>query len=47
MNSSHDQKLIEIANKVEARERLSLADGLALYASYDLSHSAPGRRLHA
>jgi len=36
MNSSHDRKLIEIADKVEAHERLSLADGLTLYASNDL-----------
>ncbi len=36
MNSSHDRKLIEIGDKVEAHERLSLADGLALYASDDL-----------
>jgi aminodeoxyfutalosine synthase len=36
MNFSHDPKLIEIADKVEAHERLSLADGLALYACDDL-----------
>ncbi|MCA1572953.1 MAG: aminofutalosine synthase MqnE [Acidobacteria bacterium] len=36
MNSSHDRKLMETADKVEAHERLSLADGLALYASDDL-----------
>ena len=32
----HDRKLVEIADKVQAQERLSLADGLALYASDDL-----------
>ena len=37
MNFYHDQKLVEIANKVEAQERLSLVDGLALYASDDLA----------
>src|SRR5918999_5804516 len=36
MNFSHDDKLNEIADKVEANERLSLVDGLALYASADL-----------
>ncbi|MCM3874424.1 MAG: aminofutalosine synthase MqnE [Pyrinomonadaceae bacterium] len=36
MNSSHDRKLIEIADKIEAQERLSLTDGLAMYASDDL-----------
>lgn len=36
MNFSHDRKLIEIADKIQAQERLSLADGLALYASDDL-----------
>ena len=36
MSFSHDRKLIDIADKIEAHERLSLADGLALYASDDL-----------
>ena len=36
MNFSHDRKLIEIAGKVEAQERLSLSDGMALYGSDDL-----------
>jgi aminodeoxyfutalosine synthase len=36
MNFSHDRKLTEIADKIEAHERLSLADGLAIYASDDL-----------
>lgn len=37
MKFSYDPNLVEIAEKVEARERLSLADGLALYDSDDLS----------
>lgn len=36
MNFSDDLKLVEIAGKVEAGERLSLADGLDLYATNDL-----------
>lgn len=36
MNFSHDQKLIELAEKVDAAERLSFDDGLALYATRDL-----------
>ncbi|MBA3514093.1 MAG: aminofutalosine synthase MqnE, partial [Pyrinomonadaceae bacterium] len=36
MNFSRDRKLVEITDKVEAQVRLSLADGLALYASDDL-----------
>jgi aminodeoxyfutalosine synthase len=36
MNSSDDSKLVELAGKVEARERLSLSDGLNLYATNDL-----------
>ncbi|HET6669705.1 MAG TPA: aminofutalosine synthase MqnE [Pyrinomonadaceae bacterium] len=36
MNFSDDSKLVEIAGKVEASERLSFADGLALYATNDL-----------
>lgn len=36
MNFSDDSRLVEIARKVEARERLSLADGLDLYATNDL-----------
>jgi len=36
MNFSDDSKLVEIAGKVEAGERLSPADGLDLYASNDL-----------
>ena len=36
MNFSDDSKLVEIAGKVEAEERLSLADGLDLYATNDL-----------
>lgn len=37
MNFSDDTKLVEIAIKVEAGERLSLADGLDLYATNDLT----------
>ena len=37
MNFSHDAKLCEIAARVEAGERLSFDDGLALYATDDLS----------
>ena len=37
MNYSDDLKLAEIASKVEAGERLSLADGLDLYATNDLT----------
>ena len=37
MNFSHDKNLAEIANRVEAGERLSFEDGLALYATDDLS----------
>ncbi|MGI8917502.1 MAG: aminofutalosine synthase MqnE, partial [Pyrinomonadaceae bacterium] len=36
MNFSDDFKLVEIAGKVEVGERLSLADGLDLYATNDL-----------
>ena len=36
MNFSDDSKLVEIAGKVETGERLSFADGLALYATNDL-----------
>ena len=36
MNFSHDNKLAEISNRVEAGERLSFADGVALYATDDL-----------
>ncbi len=36
MNFSDDSKLVEIAGKVEVGERLSLADGLDLYATNDL-----------
>ena len=36
MNFSHDEKLCEVAQKVAAGERLSLSDGLALYATTDL-----------
>ena len=36
MNFSDDSKLVEIAGKVETGERLSLADGLDLYATNDL-----------
>src|SRR5437899_4119318 len=37
MSFSHDPKLSEIAKKVDREERLSLADGLALYATDDLN----------
>ena len=36
MNFSEDSKLVEIAGKLETGERLSLADGLVLYATNDL-----------
>jgi aminodeoxyfutalosine synthase len=36
MNLSHDKTLIEIADQVEAGERLSFEDGIALYATDDL-----------
>ncbi len=36
MNFSHDPKLLEIGNRIEANERLTFADGLALYATDDL-----------
>ncbi len=36
MNFSHDNKLAEISGRVEAGERLSFADGVALYATDDL-----------
>lgn len=36
MNFSEDKRLVEIAHKVEAGERLSLTDGLDLYATTDL-----------
>src|SRR5467141_3632015 len=36
MNFSHDNKLAEISSRVEAGERLSFADGVALYATDDL-----------
>lgn len=36
MDFSRDKKLVQIADKVEAGERLSLDDGLMLYASDDL-----------
>ncbi len=37
MNFSHDHKLNDIAARVEAGARLSFADGMALYATDDLS----------
>jgi len=37
MNFSHDPKLNELAAKVEAGERLTFADGMALYATDDLN----------
>ncbi|HVF49666.1 MAG TPA: aminofutalosine synthase MqnE [Pyrinomonadaceae bacterium] len=51
MNFSHDPKLDELAAKVEAGERLTLADGLALFATEDLPALAKladsvRRRLH-
>ena len=36
MNFSHDRILTAVAEKVEAGERLSFADGLALFATDDL-----------
>jgi aminodeoxyfutalosine synthase len=36
MNFSHDPKLIELAAKVEAGERLSFEDGVALFATDDV-----------
>ncbi len=51
MNFSHDNTLNELADKIEAGERLSFEDGLALFASDDmpalgrLADSVP-RRLH-
>jgi aminodeoxyfutalosine synthase len=36
MNFSHDAKLVEVAAKVENRERLSFDDGVALFATEDL-----------
>lgn len=36
MNFSHDPKLLEIGNRIKADERLTFADGLALYATDDL-----------
>jgi aminodeoxyfutalosine synthase len=36
MNFSHDEKLCEVAEKVAAGERLSMADGLSLFATTDL-----------
>lgn len=51
MTFSHDQKLNEIALQVEAGERLSFADGMALFATDDLPAlgklaDAVRRRLH-
>ena len=37
MNFSDDRKLLQIADKLEGGERLSLADGLDLYATSDLA----------
>ena len=37
MNFSHDPQLNRLAPKVEAGERLSFADGMALYATDDLA----------
>src|SRR5437667_2929383 len=37
MSFSHDPKLNEIGSKVESGERLSLEDGLALFATNDLN----------
>src|SRR3979411_89777 len=37
MRFSHDQKLDELAKRIEAGERLDFEDGLALYASGDLT----------
>jgi aminodeoxyfutalosine synthase len=36
MNFSDDNKLVQISHKIEAGERLSLSDGLDLYATHDL-----------
>jgi aminodeoxyfutalosine synthase len=36
MNFSDDNKLVQISHKIEAGERLSLSDGLELYATNDL-----------
>lgn len=36
MNFSHDEALCEIAAKIDAGERLTLSDGLSLYAADDL-----------
>jgi len=36
MNFSHDKNLVAIAQKVEAGERLSFEDGVALFATEDL-----------
>ena len=51
MNFSHDPQLNQLAAKVEAGERLSFADGMALYATDDLAALAKladrvRRRLH-
>src|SRR4051812_32746868 len=51
MNFSHDPKLNELADKVDAGARLSFEDGLALYQTDDLSALAKladtvRRRLH-
>lgn len=37
MKYSHDSSLVEIASKIESAERLSFADGLALYTTDDLT----------
>jgi hypothetical protein len=34
MNFSDDNKLVQISHKIEAGERLSLSDGLDLYATH-------------
>jgi len=36
MDFSHDQKLVEVAKRVIAGERLSFDDGVNLYATTDL-----------
>ncbi|HVF57441.1 MAG TPA: aminofutalosine synthase MqnE [Pyrinomonadaceae bacterium] len=51
MNFSHDPKLNELAAKIEAGERLSFADGVALFATDDLTAlgklaDAVRRRMH-
>ncbi|HYE14910.1 MAG TPA: aminofutalosine synthase MqnE [Pyrinomonadaceae bacterium] len=51
MNFSHDTRLLEIAEKVEAGERLTFDDGMALFATEDLPAlgrlaDAVRRRLH-